>query len=468
MMQNLISFSGIFIIGFLAWIFSRNRKNINWHLIVWGIVFQLVFAFILFKVPLGIAFFSWLNSAVVKLLSFSKSGIHFLFGVLGVSPGEVGPQGEQSLGFILVIQALPTIIFFSALISLLYYLKVMQFIVGIFSRIFTKLLRISGAESLCASSNIFVGIESAFTVRPYLEKMTASELHTILTVGMATVASSVLSLYVMVLRNDFPMIAGHLISASVLSAVAAVIISKLVYPEDDKPLTLGRLVEGQYKSASSWIESIINGANEGVKLCVGIAALLVAFLGILALFNWLIGFVANPIVRALGFNFEVTLQGILGYIFYPLTLIIGVVPSDAMIVSELLGERLVLTEVFAYQHLSTLISEGALSSGRSAVLATYALCGFTHIASLAIFVGGVSALIPQRTKDVARLGFRALFSATLACLMTAAVAGVFYTEGATVLFQSSKMKKPVRLLENLIPSSKKSHDEPAGRGIFLK
>lgn len=435
MVYNFISFLGIFAIAFLAWVFSKNRKNVNWNLILWAFGFQLLFAFIIFKVPLGISFFSWLNAVVVKLLSFSKSGINFLFGPLGLSPGEVGTNGEESIGFILAVQGLPTIIFFSALLSLLYYLKVMQSIVDLFAHIFAKLMRVSGAESLCAWSNIFVGIESAFTIRPYLEKMTLSELHTVLTAGMATIASSVLSLYVMVLKEEFPMIAGHLVSASVLSAPAAIAISKLVYPEDEKPLTLGHVVKGYYQASTNWIESIINGANEGVKLCVGIAALLIAFLGILALFNWIISSIATPLVKTLGFNFTISLENILGCLFYPFTLIIGIPAQDAIYVSRLLGERLVLTELVSYQHLSKLIQEGMLSNSRSVVLSTYALCGFFHIASLAIFVGGISALIPSRTKDLARLGFRALFSATLACLMTAAVAGVFYIQDATLLFK---------------------------------
>lgn len=435
MCYNFISFLGIFIISAFAWLFSKDKKNINWNLILWGIAFQIIFALFIFKVPAGVSIFSWLNSIVIKLLSFSKSGINFLFGPLALSPGEVGLNGESSFGFILAIQALPTIIFFSALIALLYYFRVMQFVVNLFARIFTKLMRLSGAESLCASSNIFVGIESALTVRPYLEKMTLSELHTIMTAGMATIASSVLGLYTMFLKDDFPMIAGHLISASVLSAAAAVVISKLVYPEDEKPVTLGKVVKAHCEPASSWIEAVIKGANDGVKLVVGVFALLIAFLGILALFNWIISVIAQPIVNLFGLNLEVSLKSILGYIFYPFVVIIGVPLQDAAVVARLIGERLVVTELVSYQHLAGLISEGAISNSRSIALTTYALCGFAHIASLAIFMGGISALIPQRTKDLAQLGFRALFSATLACLMTAAVAGVFYVGGATVLLK---------------------------------
>lgn len=433
MLENGISFLGIIGIAFLAWLCSRNRKNINWRLVFWGIGFQLLFAFILFRLTFGFVFFSWVNGVVVKVLSFSKSGIDFLFGPLALSPGEVGTNGEQSLGFILAIHALPTVIFFSALIALLYHLKIMQWLVKGFAYFFTKVMRLSGAESLCASSNIFVGVESVFTIRPYLERMTLSELHTILTAGMATIASSVLALYVMTLQKDFPMIAGHLVSASVLSGAAAVVISKLVFPEDDTPETVGQVVKGHYRAASSWIEAIINGAHEGVKLCVGIAALLIAFLGIFALFNWIVSLLVSPLAQFFGYSGSLRLENILGVIFYPLSLLIGVPPGDAALVGQLLGERLVLTEVFSYQHLATLISQNAFLTQRSIVLSTYALCGFAHIASLAIFVGGVSALIPQRTKDVAALGLRALFSATLACLMTAAVAGVFYTEGARLL-----------------------------------
>lgn len=434
MVQNSISFVGIFGISFLAWLCSRNRRNVNWRVVFWGIAFQLLFAVVVFRLPLGIALFSWVNGAVVKVLSFSKSGIDFLFGPLALVPGEIGPHGEQPLGFILAIHALPTIIFFSALISLLYYFKIMQWIVGIFARFFTRCMRLSGAESLSASANIFVGVESVLTIRPYLETMTLSELHTVLTAGMATIASSMLALYVMILQKDFPMIAGHLVSASVLSGAASLVISKLVYPEDGKPLTLGCKVEAEQARASNWIEAIINGANEGVKLCVGIAALLIAFLGILALCNWCISFITRPLAALFSYQGPLNLENILSIVFYPLSVLVGIAPGDAGVVAGLLGERLVLTEVVSYQHLATLVSEGALSSQRSVVLATYALCGFAHIASLAIFVGGTSALIPQRTRDLAQLGFRALLSATLACLMTAAVAGVFYTEGSSVLF----------------------------------
>ncbi|MCM8798976.1 MAG: nucleoside transporter, partial [Candidatus Omnitrophica bacterium] len=283
---NFISFLGIFFILFIAWLFSPEHKRINWRVIFWGIFLQILFAFSIFRISQGLILFNFLNEAVIKIFSFAREGIYFLFGPLAISPGTTGARGEKSLGFILAIQALPTIIFFSALMALLYHWKIMPKVIKLFAVVFTKLMRVSGAEALCTASNIFVGIESVFTIRPYIEKMTLSELSTILTAGMATIASTVLGLYVSFLQDTFPTIAGHLISASLLSAPATLVISKLLLPEKEKPLTLGKVIEPEYEKASNWIEAIIKGAEEGVKLCAGIIALLLAFLGLLSLFNW--------------------------------------------------------------------------------------------------------------------------------------------------------------------------------------
>ncbi|MGE4357131.1 MAG: NupC/NupG family nucleoside CNT transporter [Candidatus Omnitrophota bacterium] len=431
---NFISFLGIFFILFVAWIFSTHHKRINWHVLFWGILLQFIFAFFIFRIPLGVKLFKFLNDAVVNFYSFAKEGIYYLFGPLAVSPGTVGPAGEKSIGFILAIQVLPTIVFFSALMSLLYYWRIMPMVIRFFALIFTKLMRISGAEALCSASNIFVGIESAFTIRPYIEKMTLSELCTILTAGMATIASTVLALYVSFLHDIFPTIAGHLISASLLSAPATLVISKLILPETDKPLTLGKVVEPDYDKASNWIEAIIKGANEGVKLCVGIIALLLAFLGFLALFNWGLNLLGVFLNKFFGLHLDLSLESILEFIFQPFVFFLGVPKEDIRIVARILGERVVLTELVSYRHLAELMTQNKIVNFRSVVIATYALCGFTHIASLAIFTGGLSALAPRRAKDIARLGFRALVSATLACLLTAAVAGVFLSGKEVVLF----------------------------------
>ncbi|MBW1744187.1 MAG: nucleoside transporter, partial [Deltaproteobacteria bacterium] len=405
--------------------------HINARLILTGLLFQCAFALVVFKLSAGVVIFSWLNDAALKVISFAKEGIYFVFGPLAISPGETGPMGETSPGFILAFQVLPSIIFFSALVSLLYYLKIIPAVIRVFARVFTYLMRISGAEALCASSNIFVGVESALTVRPYIHDMTRSELCTVLTAGMGTIASTVLALYVGFLHREFlyvgflhrefPSIAGHLISASVISAPAAIIMSKLVVPETEKPRTLGISVQvEQDRRAGTWIESIIVGANDGVKLCVGIIALLLAFLGLLSMFNWFLGFFGAKV-----FGIGLSLQVILKYIYYPITLIMGVPLQDAGSIATLLGERTIVTEVVAFQHLHQLIKDGIVTNPRSITIASYALCGFAHIASLAIFVGGFSALAPNRAKDLARLGFRALYAATLACLMTGCIAGLF-------------------------------------------
>jgi CNT family concentrative nucleoside transporter len=433
-MQNLISFIGIFVLMLVAWIFSTDRRNINWRVIFWAISFQFIFAAIIFWLPFGMQIFRYLNDVVLTMLSFAKEGIYYLFGPLALSPGEIGAKGEKSLGFILAIQALPTIVFFSGLMAFLYHIRLMPLIVRGFSFIFTKLMHISGAESLCASSNIFVGIESTFTIRPYIDSMTRSELCTILTAGMATIASSVLALYVSFLKNNFPFIAGHLISASILSAPAAIVMSKILYPENEKPPTLGKIVKNDYQRAASWIEAIIKGSMEGIKLIVGIVALLLTFLGFLAMLNWglsKLGIYLDSLVRI---QVDFSLQNLLGYIYRPFAFIIGVPLKDIIPVSKLLAERMIVTELVAYQHLDGLISSGILKDSRSITIVSYALCGFAHIASLAIFVGGISALAPKRTKDLAKLGFRALFAATLACLMTASIAGVFFINSQKILW----------------------------------
>ena len=432
-MYNLISFAGIFILMAIAWMLSSNRRVINWRVIVWGITLQFLFAIFIFIVPLGSQIFLFINEALVRVLDSANAGTRFLFGRLALPPGTKNEAGEESLGFILAFQALPTIIFFASLMAVLYYVGVMPKIIRLFSMIFKRFMRISGAESLSVSSNIFVGVEANMTVLPYLRGMTRSEFCTILAAGMSTTASSVLALYVFLLREKFPAIAGHLVSSSIISAIAAIVMSKIIMPETEKPETLGMDVMPHYEKESSLMEAIINGANEGVKMIVGIVALLLAFLGIVALIDSLLSGIGLRLNNLSGFQMDWTLKGLSGYIFYPLTLVIGVPHPDAFEISKLIGERVVLTEVKSYQDLAMLLSSGALKNPRSAVLAAYALNGFAHVASLAIFVGGTAALVPKRTRDISAVGFRALIASTLACLMTAAVAGTFFTEGSILL-----------------------------------
>ncbi len=417
----------------IAWIFSTNRKVINWRVIIWGTLLQFIFAIFIFVLPVGSQIFLYINDIVVKILGSASSGTRFLFGRLALPPGTVSETGEESLGFFLAFQALPTIIFFASLMAIFYYAGIMPKVIKFFSNIFTKLMKISGAESLSVSSNIFVGVEANMTVLPYLSTMTRSEFCTIMAAGMSTTASNVLALYVFLLHEKFPTIAGHLVSASFLSAVAAIVMSKIILPETEKPDTMGIDIKPHYKKEASLMEAIINGANEGVKMVIGIMALLLAFLGLFALLDLILTGIGLKLNNIIGLNIDWSLKNLLGYLFYPFTLIIGVPPSDAFEISKLIGERAILTEVKAYQDLSILLSSETLKNPRSAIIAAYALCGFAHIASLAIFVGGTAALVPQRTKDISTVGIRALIAATLACLMTASVAGTFFFETSVLL-----------------------------------
>lgn len=430
---NVVSLAGVFVIAGFAWLCSSNRRVINWRVILWGITLQLMVAVFVFVLPIGAKFFLFVNNLVVTVLDSAKQGAEFIFGRLALAPGETNEAGETSLGSFLAFQALPTIIFFAALVSALYYLKIMPLIIRAFSYVFTRLMKISGAESLSASSNIFVGVESSLVIKPHLNDMTRSELTTVMAAGMGTIASTVLALYVFTLQKHLPSIAGHLVSASLLSAPAAVVMSKLIVPETESPKTLGVDVKPHYERQDNLIASIIDGANSGLRLLGGIIALLIAFLGLIALLDLILGYTGGHINKLFSINFDWSIRSILGYIFYPFTIILGVPPSDALEVAKLLGERTVATELVSYKNLANLMADGDLVHPRSAIIASYALCGFAHFASLAIFIGGISALAPKRMRDLSRIGLRALLAATLACLMTGAVAGIFYSSGSILL-----------------------------------
>lgn len=421
---NFVSFIGIFLLAAVAWLLSANRRRFNFRCVCWGITLQLIFGAFVFLVPAGAKFFLALSDAVVKLINAARAGTQFCFGPLAIPPGQAG-----SPGFILLFQGLATIVFFATLMEILYFLKIMPFLIRQFSRLFTRLMGVSGAESLCTASNIFLGIESMTTVRPYLERMTRSELCTVLTAGMATVASSMLGVYVMMLQSHFPNIAGHLISASILSAPAALVMAKLLLPETETPETLGRLIPLHIEHRDTLMEAAMRGAMAGGQMVLGIVVMLLAFLGLVELLNLTLAGAAHWAHLPGAWR----LENILAYVFYPFTLIIGVPPDDALTVARLLGMRAIMTEIPAYQQLNDLLASGALHHGRSAVLASYALCGFAHIASMAIFVGGTAALAPRQTQTLARVAFRALAAATLACLMTAAIAGTFYGHGTLLL-----------------------------------
>jgi concentrative nucleoside transporter, CNT family len=426
MIYRFVSAGGFLVFLAIAWLLSTDRRKVSWKTITWGVALQLVIGLLIFRLPGTHRIFLWLNDGVLGLLNASKSGTAFLFGPLAASPGEPG-----SVGFILIFQVLPVAIFFAAFTAALYHLRVLQVLVRVFAKLFHRTMSISGAESLCGAANIFVGVESALVIRPYLEKMTRSELLVVLSTGMATVASSTLGIYVAFLSGVFPQIAGHLLSASVLAIPASVIIAKLLVPETGTPETLlGVPPEDESTRSGNLMSAIIGGAMDGLKLAAGISALLIAILGLVALGDKLLGLGSGWF----GMTEPLSMVRILSWIFYPVSFLLGLTPEDIPVAARLLGERVILTEVVSYGDLAQLVANGQVKDPRSVVILSYALCGFAHVASVAIFVGGTAALVPSRRDDLASLGWRALLAATLATLMTGCVAGMFSSgEGVSLL-----------------------------------
>lgn len=426
MIYHFVSAAGFLVFAGIAWLLSTDRRKVSWKTITWGVALQLAIGLVIFRLPGTHRLFLWLNDGVLGLLNASRSGTAFLFGPLAASPGEPG-----SVGFILIFQVLPVAIFFAAFTAALYHLRVLQVLVRVFAKLFHRTMSISGAESLCGAANIFVGVESALVIRPYLEKMTRSELLVVLSTGMATVASSTLGIYVAFLSGVFPQIAGHLLSASVLAIPASVVIAKLLVPETGTPETLmGVPPEDESTRSGNLMSAIIGGAMDGLKLAAGISALLIAILGLVALGDKLLGLGGSWF----GMAEPLSMVRILSWIFYPVSFLLGLTPEDIPVAARLLGERVILTEVVSYGDLAQLIANGQVKDPRSVVILSYALCGFAHVASVAIFVGGTAALVPSRRDDLAALGWRALVAATLATLMTGCVAGMFSSgEGISLL-----------------------------------
>ncbi len=420
---NAVSLAGLFVLLLAAWLLSNNRRAVNFRLVAWCVAAQLVLGVLIFvliaAVPDAFNPFLILNDFVTVLIAASKKGTTFVFGELA---------NEEKHGFIFIVQAVPTIIFFSGIVAILQHYRILPWLIGMLARLFSSRLRLSGAESLVGASNIFVGIESSLMVRDYIGRMTLSELTTILACGMATVASNVLALYVFALQGSFSSIAAHLVSASVLSAPAALAMSKMLFPENETPVTVGKDVQPDYEKSAFLFEAIIKGTQSGVKLTVGIVSLLIAILGLVELADILLQNGAGLFSPTFGLD----LKTVLGYLCYPLALVIGIPPADAFEVGQLIGMRVVETEVPAYFALGRMVEAGTLAFARSKVIAAYALCGFAHIASVAIFVGGYAALAPDRTADLARVGIRALIAATLACLMTACIAGTFFMKHSII------------------------------------
>ncbi|QPD05848.1 MAG: Nucleoside permease nupX [Candidatus Nitrospira kreftii] len=428
---RLLACVGFFTIALLAWVTGR-RSRLNWTTIGGSAALAWGLGIMSFWFPGSRWLWSMINDMVIAVLTASQKGTVFLLGPLALGPGQTLPDGTVSIGFILAAQALPAVVFFAALMSGLYYLGVMQAIVGLFARLFYRTMGLSGAESLSGAANIFVGIEAGLIVRPYLGAMTRSELLLVLTCMMATVASTVMGIYVSALQHVVPQIAGHLISASIISIPCAVLISKLTFPEDGEPVTLGGvpsdLTEGNLSPASdsdanpppsNLIVALIEGSGQGTKMAVGIAALLIVFLGLEALVD-----LALAQLPAIG-GVPLSVTRILAWLIWPFAILLGLRPEEWQIGADLLGSRFIETEVAAYFKLAAVQSASPPPlSPRSLTTMTYALCGFVHVASMGIFVGGISALVPHRAKDISLLGLRALWTAYLTTLLTGCIAGV--------------------------------------------
>lgn len=403
--ERLASVAGLAAMILIAWLVSSDRRAMPWRTVAWGLTLQLLFALVLLKTVVGAIFFDAMSAIAEGLSRYVDAGTAFVFG--GLIPAE----------FSFAIQVLPIIIFMGSLFAILYHLGIMQRVVDLLARGLSRTMGISGAESLAAISNVFVGLtESALVVRPYLERMTRSELFSLMTVGMSTVAGSVMLAYVKMLGSgDY---AGHLATASLLSAPAGVLIAKVMVPERETPATSDGGHASAERASVNLIDAAAQGATAGLRLAAYIGAMLIAFVALIALVNDGLGTVG------LGLGLEnLTLQRILGVILAPLAWLMGIPWEDASRIGALLGIKTVLNEFLAYLDLAELIRTGAIQP-RSAMIASYALCGFANFGSLAILLGGIGGMAPGRRGEVAELGLRSILSGSLATFMTACFAGI--------------------------------------------
>ncbi|MDH3789735.1 MAG: NupC/NupG family nucleoside CNT transporter [Xanthomonadales bacterium] len=408
---------GLAVLISIALTFSSGRKAIDWKLVASGIGLQLLFAIVVILVPGGREFFEGLSSVFVRVISFALDGAAFIFGPLA---------DPANLGFIFAFQVLPTIIFFAALMAVLYHIGLMQKIVQAMAWVMLKVLRISGAESLSVAANVFVGqTEAPLVVRPYISRMTESELFTMMVGGMATIAGGVLAAYITMLGGaDEAMrifYAKHLLSASIMAAPATVVIAKILKPETGESLTRGEVKLHVEKTATNVIEAAANGAADGWRLALNVGAMLLAFIALIAMIDYPLGWLGELTGFDAATGRALSLSTIMGYLLSPLAWVIGVPWADAITVGGLIGEKVVTNEFVAYAHLTEI--QGSLSP-KAVLISTYALCGFANFSSIAIQIGGIGGIAPERRSDLARLGLTAVLGGTLATMMTATIAGV--------------------------------------------
>jgi concentrative nucleoside transporter, CNT family len=425
---------GIAVILAIAYGLSKNRKAIPWRTVGIGLGLQVIFALFVLKTSFGAAVFQTIGEGFTALLGFTLDGAAFLFGNLARG------TGEGSVGFVFAFQILPTIIFFGAFTSVLYHLGILQVIVRAVGLVMAKAMRLSGAESLSAAGNIFLGqTEAPLLVKPYVRTMTHSELFALMVGGMATLAGGVLASYIALLGGDDPVaraaFARDLLSASIMNAPAALFLAKMMIPETETPLTTGTTKLESEKAASNVIEAAASGASDGLMLALNVGAMLLAFIALIALINALLGWLGNPtfgdyylwdlnaaIERASGGRFDgLSFQSLFGFLFAPFAWAIGIESRDILLFGSLLGQKVAVNEFVAYLDLSALKDQ---LTPRSVTMATYALCGFANFSSIAIQIGGVGGLAPERRGEIASLGLRAVLAGSLATALSATIAGI--------------------------------------------
>ena len=425
MTHVLFGLFGLAVLIGIAWLFSNNKKAVDWRLVLTGVLLQIGFATLVLVVPGGKEVFDWLSKGFVAILGFVGAGSNFIFGSL---------MDTSKFGFIFAFQVLPTIIFFAALMGVMYHLGVMQWIVRIMALAITKVMRVSGAETTSVCASVFIGqTEAPLTVRPYIPRMTESELITMMIGGMAHIAGGVLAAYVGMLGGgdvaQMEFYAKHLLAASIMAAPATLVIAKILIPETGEPLTRGTVKMEVEKTSSNVIDAAAAGAADGLRLALNIGAMLLAFIALIAMLNAPLTWFGEWSGLAEMLGRPTDIAGILGLVLAPLAWVIGVPWADASIVGGLIGQKVVINEFVAYLQLADIVNcktEGAVLTNQGALIATYALCGFANFSSIAIQIGGIGGLAPERRQDLARFGLRAVLGGSIATFMTATIAGVIY------------------------------------------
>lgn len=475
-MERAFSALGIVVLPTLAWLLSSNRRVFQWRVIVWGISLQFMFALFILRTPIGLKIFDWAREAINTVLNFTTHGAAFVFGHLALNPNNPSheplmAQYGKPIGLVFFFGVLTTIIFFASLMSILYHLGIMQMVVKAVAWVMVRTMGTSGAESLSAAANIFVGqTEAPLVVRPYVAQMTRSELMAVMTGGFATIAGGVMAAYV-----AFGIDAGHLLTASVISAPAALVMAKLMEPEVEEPLTKGTVRVSFERTTVNLIDAAAVGAADGLRLAFNVAAMLVAFLALLAMINAFLGWLDRTFIAhfiSLQGRKPLSLETLFGYLFAPLAFLLGTPIHDIMTMGSLMGIKVAANEFVAFLKLAELKDT---IDPRTFVIATYALCGFANFGSIAIQIGGISAIAPERRTDLAQLGLKAMFAGALASWLTACIAGVLVGEREAKwrylvdlsrrIEQVSVFEQPYKIAVEFASSGDKNERDLAGQAL---